>query len=207
MTKLLFSSLTLLFLLSTTAVGQETPPGGVPDYSLLPGDAVKVQIWQEPDLSGTFRVAEDTTLTLPMIGRVPTSGLSAEKLRGELVREYSAQLKNPSIQVAVVRRVSVTGRVGNPGLIDVEPTMRMGDVLAMVGGTAPDGNSKNIDVLRNDVRVADNVPLGQVVGNRVQAGDQIVVGQRSWVTSSGSRIGFVVIGTVVAVLVRDAMSN
>ncbi len=170
--------------------------------SLFPGDAVKVQIWQEPDLSGVFRVDQDTTLTLPLLGERSAAGLSTEELRQRLVSDYSGQLKNPSIDVTVLRRVSVIGEVASPGLYDVEPSMRLGDVIALAGGVQPEGNVKNVDILRGGTLVADDVELGEVIGDRVRSGDQLIVQQNSWWSRNGERIAIGVGTTVFAVVMR-----
>jgi polysaccharide export outer membrane protein len=186
---------------------QDARPAGPADVSLLPGDAVKVQIWQEADLSGTFRVGEDTTLTLPLLGVRKVAGLSAEELRSQLVRDYSTQLKSPSIEVSVIRRISVLGEVANPGLYDLEPTMRMSDVIALAGGVTPEGSSKNVDILRANARIADDVALGDVVGNRVQAGDQIFVNKSGWFSRNGVKIVVGIGTTATFLLVRQAIRN
>ncbi|MBA2563899.1 MAG: polysaccharide biosynthesis/export family protein [Gemmatimonadetes bacterium] len=172
--------------------------------SLYPGDAVKIAIWQEPDLSGTFRVDENGVITLPLLGGRQVEGVTADAFRKGLVRDYALHLKNPAVEVAVLRRVSVTGEVKNAGLYDVEPSMRLGDVLALAGGVTPNGNPENVELHREGVEVAfDAEDPTTSLGNRVRSGDQLIIGQTSWF----SRNDHVFIGaaiTVTAIMLRQA---
>jgi protein involved in polysaccharide export with SLBB domain len=172
--------------------------------SLYPGDAVKLQIWQEPDLSGVFRVDENGVLTLPLLGARPTADLSADELKAQLLKDYSIHLKNPSIEVSILRRISLIGEVQKPGLYDVDPAMRVGDLVALAGGVSADGNPRNIDIRRDGMEVADDLELGAVIGNRVRAGDQVIVNEKSWFSQNSGRVLVAVGATLTAVLVREA---
>ena len=41
---------------------------------LRSGDALRLRIWREPDLSGDFTIDDDGVVTLPKIGRVQAAG-------------------------------------------------------------------------------------------------------------------------------------
>jgi polysaccharide export outer membrane protein len=172
------------------------------DSPLMPGDSVRVLIWQEPDLSGTFRVDETSVLTLPMLGPVRVAGMTAAQLRQRLMQDYSTQLRNPSIDVTILRRVSVLGAVRQPGLYEVDPTMRVSDVIAMAGGVGPEGDDDDIRILRNGVEVAE-VELTGPIGASVRSGDQIVVGERGWLARN-ERWVMGIGATVTALLLRQA---
>ena len=185
-----------------TAAAAAVTPATAFDSPLMPGDSVRVLIWQEPDLSGSFRVDENSVLTLPMLGPVRVAGLTAAQLRERLMQDYSVQLRNPSIDVTILRRVSVLGHVRQPGLYEVDPTMRVSDVIAMAGGVAPEGNDDNIKVVRNGVEVA-KVELTGPIGATVRSGDQIVVGEQGWLAQNERYILGVGV-TLTALLLRSA---
>src|SRR3954468_5685594 len=119
---------------------RETGQGPV----LQPGDLVKLVIWREPDLSGSYRVNERGVATFPKIGPLPVNRISTDSLESLLVSSYAAYLQNPSIDVTFLRRVNVLGEVKSPGLYDVDPTMTVNDVLALAGGVTSEGNLKKI---------------------------------------------------------------
>jgi polysaccharide export outer membrane protein len=173
----------------------KTAPGApVGGAMIFPGDSVRVTIWKEPDLTGTFQVDENSMLTLPLLGPRSVANLSAEQLRQQLLQDYATQLKNPSIDVAVVRRVSVVGAVAKPGLYVVDPTMQLGDVVAMAGGPNESGNANSIDIFRGNTLLYEDLQMSASVVPGLRSGDRLVVDQKSWF----SRNGKVILGTAVS---------
>src|SRR5687768_9456614 len=81
-----------------------------------PGDVLRVRIWREPDMSGDFQVTSTGQVTLPRLGLLNVGSLPADSLQAVLVEKYKVYLNNPSIEVLLLRRVSVTGAVRNPGV-------------------------------------------------------------------------------------------
>ena len=51
---------------------QGTPPatGRAPDYVVGPQDVLKVTVFDEPTMSGTYRVDSDGSFQYPMLGRI-----------------------------------------------------------------------------------------------------------------------------------------
>ncbi len=169
-------------------------PASTGGLVMFPGDSVRVRIWKEPDLSGAFQVDENSMVTLPLLGPRSVANLSAEQLRQQLLRDYATQLKNPSIDVAVVRRVSVVGAVAKPGLYVVDPTMKLSDIVALAGGAASDGNANSLDIFRGDAQLYENLTMSAPIVPQLRSGDRLVVDQKSWM----SRNGRVVVATAVS---------
>jgi polysaccharide biosynthesis/export protein len=46
------------------------------DYRLGPGDSIKVQVYQSPDLSLEARVSESGIINYPLVGRIDIGGLT-----------------------------------------------------------------------------------------------------------------------------------
>jgi len=153
-----------------------------PSPTLLPGDIVRLQIWREPDLSGEFPVDHTGTVTFPKIGPLRVSDETAESLKARLVAAFQEVLRNPSIEVVHLRRVNVLGAVRTPGLYPVDPTMTIADAVALAGGATPEGNRREIELLRGGERIA--VKLADVVRIAdlpLRSGDQLFVPERSWI--------------------------
>ena len=71
MTQALMRILALFFaLLSTTVFAGENR-----DYPLGPGDVLRVQVFQNPDLTTETRVSESGVITYPLIGNIEVGGL------------------------------------------------------------------------------------------------------------------------------------
>ena len=169
--------------------GVLTPP------KLLPGDAVRVQVWREVDLSGTFTVDDRGIVTLPLIGERAVKGLGPSELREELLAEYKTYLQNPSIEVRILRRINILGEVRSPGLYPVDATISLADALALAGGITPTGDPNKIQLVRDNEVIAKGVDQAAMIGaSDIRSGDQIVVGMKSWF----SRNIAVVLGSTIA---------
>jgi polysaccharide export outer membrane protein len=168
--------------------------------TIFPGDSVRVFIWKEDTLSGTFQVDENGVLTLPLLGPLTVTSLTVEQLRSQLIRDYGAQLKNPSIDVSVKRRVSVLGQVQKPGVYTVDPTMKLSDLVALAGGLGEDGTTKNIDVMRGNTVIYDNVDASTPAVPNMHSGDMVVVNKKPWLSRNGKELlGFgLATATVIA---------
>lgn len=160
-----------------------------PQATLRPGDAIKVEIWREADLSGDFTVAVDGTVTLPLLGRQRLVGIPLEMLRDTLTAQYRVHLRNPSINVTPVRRVSVLGEVQRPGLYGADPTFSLAAVVAMAGGATSDGNLDRIRIVREGSIYREQVGAGETLtGADIRSGDQIIVEEKSWFSRNSTII-------------------
>lgn len=150
---------------------------------LVPGDAVRVTVFGEEELTGEYPVDQNGVVVFPLLGERRVLGMAADSLEQVLVQDYREFLTDPAINVTVLRRVSVLGEVREPGLYPVDLTMSLNEALALAGGVSPNGNLNDIRLIRGtDVMLRDmeaGVPLS---ATPVMSGDQIFVGQRSWLS-------------------------
>ena len=169
------------------------------------GDKVRLKVWREPDLSGEFAVDEDGMVVLPKIGPVEVQKLSTDSLKTLLVSRYSSSLRNPAVEVTVLRRVNVLGAVRNPGVFHVDPTTTVADVLALAGGVSPQGNENHIELLRDGQRQPVQLSReSRVADSPILSGDQLYVGERNWFERNTGLIAAVVTGTafILAAMIR-----
>lgn len=149
--------------------------------TLRPGDAIRVEIWREGDLSGDFTVAVDGTVTLPLLGRQRLVDLPLEMLRDTLTAQYRVHLRNPSINVTPIRRVTVLGEVQRPGLYGADPTIALAGLVALAGGATPEGSLQRIRIVRDGQVLQERVGAGETLTSAdVRSGDHIIVDQKSW---------------------------
>lgn len=180
---------------SSSPPPQTTVPVTQASPELLPGDAVRVQIWREADISGVFTVDDRGIVTLPLLGEREVSGLGPTELRDALLSDYKEYLQNPSIEVTILRRINILGEVRSPGLYPVDATISLADALALAGGVTQIADPNKIQLVRDNEVIAEGVDQAAVIGaSDIRSGDQIVVGQRSWF----SRNIAVVIGSTIA---------
>jgi protein involved in polysaccharide export with SLBB domain len=184
------------------------PPGSsrpVPDEPsfLRPGDAVRVRIWREPDLSGDFEINESGTVVLPRIGPVLVTGISSDSVRAQLFERFRVLLSHNSIEIALLRRVQILGAVRNPGLYPLDPTMTIGDAVAVAGGATTAGSQKQVQLVRRGERLARKLSYHtRVSDSPIRSGDQIFVPERSWLVRHENLIAVAATSAVSLLIAR-----
>src|SRR2546423_4598017 len=96
--------------LPALAVGQPSTDG------LRPGDIVRLRIYREPDLSGDFPVNENGVVAFPRLGDVSIANLPADSIRPRVTRAFAQFLRDPVVEVTLLRRIAIYGFVIKPGL-------------------------------------------------------------------------------------------
>lgn len=142
------STLSLLFaLFATLATAQNGPPPPNGDYKLGPGDAIRVQVYQNPDLTVEARVSESGSINYPLIGGVALGGLSIGQAEGRIAQALKSSniLKSPQVNIVLLQvrgnQVSVLGQVNKPGRFPLETfNVRVSDMLAAAGGVTATGD-------------------------------------------------------------------
>jgi polysaccharide export outer membrane protein len=136
----------VLAVCATLASAQNGKPSTAPEYKLAAGDAIKVQVYQNPDLTLEARVSESGTISYPLVGSVPVGGMSiseAEKKIADALQRGKI-LKQPQVNIVLLQvrgnQVSVLGEVQRPGRFPLETaTVRVSDMLALAGGMTAQG--------------------------------------------------------------------
>lgn len=189
--------------LTDTSWAQDT--SSLPQTGVQPGDLIQVVIWREADLSGEFPVDENGTVVLPLLGRKDVRERTAETVVDDLLEEYSRYLRNPSIRIAVLRRISVQGEVRNPGLYPVDATISLLDVIAIAGGLTATASTDKIYLIRqgdvSDIRLEPNLIVQR---SPLRSGDQIFVGQKSWFSRNSGILAAALISAAAIVITNAA---
>lgn len=122
------------------------PVSAQSDYRLGPGDAIRVLVFQHPDLTLEARIPESGQLAYPLIGSVQAAGRSPHELSQTLAQRLQEGrfLADPQVSVLITahrsQQVSVLGQVARPGRYPIEVGgLRLSEVLALAGGIAPTG--------------------------------------------------------------------
>lgn len=114
-------------------------------YPLGIGDVVDVVLLGRTDYNTRSRIGSDGAVVLPLIGPVPAVDKTPEAL-AEAIRVALAKggfFADPRVRVEVVgvasRYVTVLGQVATPGLIPLDRSYRLSEILARVGARAGTG--------------------------------------------------------------------
>lgn len=154
---------------------------------LAPGFLVRLNVLQDPDFTGEFRVDEKGDLELPVLGLVHVGGETATEAIAQIKTGLITGqiLKDPMVTLAVEQytlpEVAVIGEVTSPGKYPLLAPSKLMDVLALAGGpTLLAGNEIEITSANTALkpvfitysRSGNTKPINNVM---VHPGDTVVV--------------------------------
>lgn len=166
-------------------------PQAANEYRLGAGDVVRISVYQNPDLTLEGRISEAGMVSYPLLGNVRLGGLTiteAERRLADGLRSGNF-LKNPQVTILVMQvrgnQASVLGQVNRPGRFPIEVAdLRLTDLLAMAGGTAPTGaDIVTVVGTRNGRPFRQEIDLPTVFGANSNRANDILIqnGDVIWV--------------------------
>ena len=193
-----FTALFLLILLSTVSAQQTaSPPPAAPkpqaaqaptppDYRLVTGDKLRVEVYKDQQLSQSLQIRPDGKITLPLLGDIPAAGKTPTELRDSITNALREYITNPVVTVIVVEATPATiyvmGEVGRPGPQPMAGQMSILQALAMAGGFKDFAHTKDITILRRSssglrrLRFNYNDAIkGQGTPMMLEPGDTVIV--------------------------------
>ena len=124
-----------------------SPPAPSSAYRIGLQDELKITVFDEADLSNTYRVDSDGFITFPLIGRVGASGVTLAELAARITAMLAnGFIRSPQVRVDINQYKSqfvyVIGEVRSPGKITMTgSTMTLLEALAQAG--SPTANASN----------------------------------------------------------------
>ncbi len=164
-------ALILALLLSLTALAAAmaqtttSAPPVTQEYRLGAGDVLRINVYQNPDLTLEARLTESGFISYPLLGAVQLGGLTiaaAEKRIADGLRSGNF-VRQPQVSLVLMQvrghQASVLGQVNRPGRFALEQAdTRLTDLLALAGGAT---------TTAADVVVVSGVRNGQPFNQRV----------------------------------------
>ena len=100
------------------------------------GDKVKVTVFGEDKLEGTYEVDAAGTISLPLTGSVRAAGLTKEELERALTQKFRTEyLRNPKVTIDIAfRPFYMDGEVNRPGEYPYKAGLNVVSAAAMAGG-------------------------------------------------------------------------
>lgn len=177
---LLFPFLLIFTLLSVTVYAE--PPTA--DYALSAGDAVKIQVFQNPDLTVETRLNEAGNISYPLIGQIQIGGLTPYQAERKIAEALfkGGFVNNPQVTVVPLmtqgNQVAVLGQVNKPGRYALETSnLRVSDVIALAGGINTIGDDiVVIKGFRSGKPFQAKVDLYRVLGQPADETNLLVLG-------------------------------
>jgi polysaccharide export outer membrane protein len=111
------------------------------DLRLGAGDLLDLKVYGAPELSNTVRISDAGEITVPLIGAVTVSGLTAEESQKRIEERLLSGgfLRDPQVNILVkefgTQGISVLGEVVKPGVYPLLGSRRLFDALSVAGGT------------------------------------------------------------------------
>lgn len=120
-----------------------TLPEDFAQLKLAPGFLVSLEVLDDPDYSGTFRIDQNGDLALPILGAVHVGGETASDARVQIQKLLLDRqlMRNPQVNLDILQyslpQVTILGEVTSPGRYPLIVPRKLIDVLALAGGTLP----------------------------------------------------------------------
>lgn len=148
-------------------------------YRLDTGDRLRVTVFGQSNLTATYALDTDGTITMPLIGLVEARG----RTPADLEKAVEARLKrgylrdpNVSIEIDTYRPFFILGEVNNAGQFPYIPDLTAEQAVAIAGGFAPRARQSSVELAR---RSGDGVARATVpLTTLVNPGDVITVKER-----------------------------
>lgn len=135
--------------LSKTSVGTDM----VSEYRVGPEDVLDVRIWGDEELSTQVTVRPDGMVSVPLVGDVMVSGLTAGQIGTLIAADLKEFKTDPSVDVSIAQvnsyRIYLLGEVNKPGMVQVRNFTTLLQAIALAGGTTRFA-SNNVLVLRKE---------------------------------------------------------
>jgi polysaccharide export outer membrane protein len=108
---------------------------------LAPGFLLGLNVLDEPDLVGSFRIDQQGDVALPILGTIHVAGQTISDARVQIRNRLLDDqiLKDPQVNLTVLEytapEVTIVGEVASPGKYPLLVPRKLVDVLAFAGGT------------------------------------------------------------------------
>jgi protein involved in polysaccharide export with SLBB domain len=145
------------------------------------GDRVVVHVYGDATLSDAATLDERGRIMLPRIGMIQADAFTVAQLRDTVRARLATILKDPAVEVTVLRRIIVGGEVMKPGVYFADLTASIGEMIAQSGGLKETASARKVYLLRGAEKTRiNNWESDQSPASDLHSGDQILVGRQSW---------------------------
>ncbi|WP_448250505.1 XrtA/PEP-CTERM system exopolysaccharide export protein [Thalassotalea agariperforans] len=160
-------------------------------YLIGPGDNLKIFVWRNPEVSGTFKVRPDGMITTSLVEDIPVSGKTPTQVAREFEKILSTYLREPIVTVTVTgfigpfsEQIRIVGEAAKPKSINYTQNMTLLDVMIDVGGLTEFANGNNALLVRIEngkqnqypIYIDDLIKNGDISANvDVLPGDIIII--------------------------------
>jgi polysaccharide export outer membrane protein len=122
------------------------------DYVIGPSDILAINVWKDTELSRNVTVRPDGKISLPLIGEMLVSGLTALKVQSLLTERLKQFISQPQVSVIVQEMKSrtyiIVGKITKPGSYPLGKPTTVLEAIAIAGGFVEFAKVNKLYVLR-----------------------------------------------------------
>tara|TARA_R110002020_G_scaffold150446_2_gene327160 strand:- start:2402 stop:2989 length:588 start_codon:yes stop_codon:yes gene_type:complete len=148
-------------------------------YRVDAGDSLRITVFEQTGLTGTYAVDQAGYIAFPLIGAVAARGRTLQELEGSIAASLrQGYLRDPDVAIEIDRYRSffIMGEVGQAGQYSYVPGMTVQKAIAIGGGYTPRAHHPDVDITRT---INGKILTGRVrITDPILAGDTIYVRER-----------------------------
>lgn len=144
------------------------------DYTLGAGDEIRIQVYEEDDLSMTIRLDQNGAFDFPYLGTLRAIGKTTRQLKDEITDGLLQDiLINPSVNVSIVtyRHFYIGGEVKRSGGYPYQPGITVQQAITLAGGLTEWASSSKFEILREGT----SNPVSANNNTQIQPGDTVTI--------------------------------
>lgn len=177
----------------------DPPPSQYPDQEVFvedttigPGDVFEVRVYKQEEMTSTYSVSAEGTISFPLIGAVDVSGKTPAQIEREIRdRLADGYLVDPQVSILVKeyrsKKISVFGQVRKPGTLPYSEGMTIVEAISQAGGFTQMARKNAVTVTRGqeEKKTRYTVPVesigeGSADNFFMRPGDVVFVPERIW---------------------------
>ncbi len=128
------------------SVSAQTSGAVSAEYRIGSQDLLEVNVFDAPELNRSLRVSANGEISLPLVGAIQASGLTAREVENSLESRLRIYMNDPHVGVLVTgvesHPVSVLGAVNQPGVFQVRGPKTLLEMLSMAQGLTDEAGDK-----------------------------------------------------------------
>ena len=141
----------------------QAPVSNSTGYSIGPGDALQIFVWDHVDLSTDVQVRPDGKISTPLVEDLQAAGRTPTELARDIEAVLREYVRSPVVTVIMrgfvgegSQQIRVVGQAASPQALQYRQGMTVLDVMIEVGGLAEFASGNKAKIIR------------QVAGNEIE---------------------------------------
>ncbi len=156
-------------------------PAAPAQYTLGPGDKIRVTVFGETAVNGEYSVGPDGAVAFPLIGNVSARGKTVGELQAAITTKLAGgYMLDPRVSIDVLnyRPFYILGEVNRPGQYPYSDGLSVAQAVATAGGYTYRANTGRVFIRRSEKPAEETYSLKSANQVWVMPGDTVRVGER-----------------------------